>query len=215
MPRRMALSDHAAKTLIKEVKKRGCLWDPDDDRYNDRYHMARAWCEIADIVHMPEDCIRVKWKNMRDLFKKEMRKYGVVEAYNGKWRHFEALAFLNKTTATGNGSDNNDVSESNEENSCDPEPVTKQEYVDIENGETEQNEVEVYFDETYDDPLPEKRAKVSMDEDYDVMFLKSLAPYFKQLDPIRKLVVRSKMQDMLLNEIAAQASTTQYQLKKS
>lgn len=146
---------------------------------------------------------------MRDLFKKEIRKYGpTIEEYTGKWRHFEALAFLNKTAT---------APENTEENSCDDkEPVTKQEYIELdEDADPDNNEVEVYFDETYEDPLPEKRVKLASDEDYDIMFLKSLAPYFKQLDPIRKLVVRSKMQDMLLNEIAAQSSTTQFQLKKS
>ncbi|CAB3251833.1 unnamed protein product [Arctia plantaginis] len=217
MPRRMALSDQTAKILIKEVKKRGCLWDPDDDRYNNRYHMARAWSEIGNLLHMPEDCLRVKWKNIRDIFMKEIRKYGpAIEDYTGKWKHFEALGFLHKTTTRGNLSNN-------EENSSEDKelPVTKQEYVDpdVEADEEGRNEeVEVYFSEHFEaqDPLPDKRIKLSTsDDDFDIMFLKSLAPYFKKLDPIRKLVVRSKMQDMLLNEIAAQSSTTSFQLKRS
>lgn len=65
---------------------------------------------------------------------------------------------------------------------------------------------EVYLNE-HEDSIPKKRRKKKSKDDYDFMFLKSLAPYLRQLDPIRKLVVRSKMQDMLLNEIAAQQSS--------
>lgn len=55
-----------------------------------------------------------------------------------------------------------------------------------------------------EDPISEKTPYT--DDDYDLMFLKSLMPYFRQLDSMRKLVLRSKIQDMLMNEIAAQTS---------
>lgn len=90
--------------------------------------------------------------------------------------------------------------------------------VEEKEAEDENHEVEVYLEEEDPfeaDPIPDKITNLSSDDDYDVMFLKSLAPYFKQLDPIRKLVVRNKMQDMLLNEIAAQTSASHFNSKKS
>ncbi|CAH0579525.1 unnamed protein product [Chrysodeixis includens] len=213
MPRKIIFADHVTKRLIKEVKKRECLWNPDHDRYNDRYQMAKNWMEIAENLQQPEERLRAKWKNLRDLFKKEIKKFGPIDSYTGRWRYFEMMKFINRTS--GNASKTNDGSdvETKAEINTDEEEFEFE--VEDEQEPERNNEVEVYLDEAYEeDPIPDKRAKIS-DEDYDVMFLKSLAPYFRQLDPIRKLVVRSRMQDMLLNEIAAQTSSNHSQLKNS
>ncbi|KAJ8728424.1 hypothetical protein PYW08_016809 [Mythimna loreyi] len=220
MPQKMVLSDHTLKKLVKEIKKRECLWNPNHDRYNDRYRMAKAWMEIADVMQLPEERLRVKWKNLRDLFKKEIKKFGSEELYTGKWRHFEMLKFINTSDngkSNGKGSKTSGSDENNVETVEAKEEIEDEYEFEVEQEPEEgNNEVEVYLDESYvEEPIPEKVAKLSSNEDYDVMFLKSLAPYFKQLDPIRKLVVRSKMQDMLLNEIAAQTSASQFNLKKS
>lgn len=57
-----------------------------------------------------------------------------------------------------------------------------------------------------EDPLPNAIARRSLEEDYDMMFLKSLVPYFRELDPVRKLKVRNKIQDIILNEINEQGA---------
>ncbi|XP_035433249.2 uncharacterized protein LOC118264737 [Spodoptera frugiperda] len=238
MQRKFVLSDHSLKRLIKEVKKRECLWNPHHERYNDRYRMAKAWMEIAELLELPEDRLRVRWKNLRDLYKKEVKKFGSVN-YTGKWRHYNAMKFLNKTLESPKPDqtedrepnedqtirDNEDqTSRDNEEGNEGSKVATKEELTDDdfdfvdeqENVTAESPEAEVYFEQGYEeDPISDKMQKIA-EEDYDMMFLKSLAPYFRQLDPIRKLVVRSKMQDMLLNEIAAQASVSQqFHSKKS
>ncbi|KAF9416950.1 hypothetical protein HW555_005866 [Spodoptera exigua] len=224
MQRKLVLSDQSLKKLIKEVKKRECLWNPHHERYNDRYRMAKAWMEIAELMELPEDRLRVKWKNLRDLYKKEVKKFGSVN-YTGKWRHYNAMKFLNKVTENSKTDEQNE-NQTNKDNEAESEGskvATKEELTDDdfdfvddqENVTAGSHEAEVYFDQGYEeDPIPDKIPKLA-DEDYDLMFLKSLAPYFRQLDPIRKLVVRSKMQDMLLNEIAAQASANQFHSKKS
>lgn len=38
-------------------------------------------------------------------------------------------------------------------------------------------------------------------EDDDLLFLKSLLPYFKEMNPIQKLRIRSKFQNILLDEL--------------
>lgn len=140
--------------------------------------------------------LRAKWKNLRDFFKKEVKKNDVetVEDYRGRWRHFKSMGFLLKTgeEKAGTGSE--------AENS---EYETK--YVPDSN-------LEVFLQE---DPIPEKRCKVDDDEDYDMMFLKSLTPFLKQLEPTRNLMVRSKIQELLLNELAGQASAHSGAVKKT
>lgn len=49
----MLLSDQTSKRLIKEVKKRECLWNPENERYSDRYQMAKSWMEIAEVMQLP------------------------------------------------------------------------------------------------------------------------------------------------------------------
>ncbi|XP_022830856.1 transcription factor Adf-1-like isoform X2 [Spodoptera litura] len=230
MQRKLVLSDQSLKKLIKEVKKRECLWNPHHERYNDRYRMAKAWMEVAELMELPEDRLRVRWKNLRDLFKKEIKKFGSVN-YTGKWRHYNAMKFLNKVTESSKPDQTEDTEQTEDQTNKDNEEenegnkvATKEELTDDdfdfvddqENVTAGSHEAEVYFEQGYEeDPIPDKMQKLP-EEDYDMMFLKSLAPYFRQLDPIRKLVVRSKMQDMLLNEIAAQSSVSQqFHSKKS
>ncbi|XP_047024635.1 transcription factor Adf-1-like [Helicoverpa zea] len=214
MPRDTLISDQTVKKLIAEVQKRECLWNPHNDLYNDRYQMAKAWLEIAELLQLPEERLRVKWKYLRDLFKKEVKKSGSGADYTGKWRHFERMQFIDITKVNGESEDRESTNISR--------VTTKKEVDDEFEYEVEEeepvgtNEVEVYLEEGYSgDHIPEKRAKLSSDEDYDVMFLKSLAPFFRQLEPMRKLVVRSKMQDMLLNEMAAQSSASHLHNNKS
>lgn len=168
------------------------------------------------LILSSEPRLRVKWKNLRDLFRKEIKRYGPVEQYSGKWRHFDMMKFIDVPHRNKKGNDESSIEAIEDFNNDEDDEQLAFVVEDEQEQEQEQEgNNEVYIDETYEeDPIPEKRAKL-IDEDYDVMFLKSLAPYFKQLDPIRKLVVRSKMQDMLLNEIAAQTSATMFQSKKS
>uniref|UniRef100_A0A2A4IZC1 MADF domain-containing protein n=1 Tax=Heliothis virescens TaxID=7102 RepID=A0A2A4IZC1_HELVI len=215
-PRDTLISDPDLRKLIAEVQKRECLWNPHNDLYNDRYQMAKAWMEIAELLQLPEERLRVKWKYLRDLFKKEVKKFGSGSDYAGKWRHFERMQFINIAKVNGDSGDRestNNVSLVTTKREVDDEEF---EYEVEEEGSAENNAVEVYLEEGYSgDQIPAKRPKLSSDEDYDVMFLKSLAPFFRQLDPMRKLVVRSKMQDMLLNEMAAQASANHLHNNKS
>ncbi|XP_063618697.1 uncharacterized protein LOC134791577 [Cydia splendana] len=189
MASKIQMSDSDTLRLIKEMKKHGCIWNPDDDNYGDRTLLSVAWADAAKTLDMPEDIIRVKWKNLRDFFKKEVKKNDChsKDDYGGRWRYFKSLGFLLRP-------------EEEEDEQTDSEQEEKE--IDYETKyipETDTN-LEVYLEE---DPLPEKRVKKDY-EDYDLMFLKSLTPFLRQLEPTRNLVVRSKMQDMLLNEIAAQ-----------
>lgn len=46
------------------------------------------------------------------------------------------------------------------------------------------------------------------EDDDDMFFFKSMLPYFKQMGPIQKLRVRSKIQDLVINELSTLQTTT-------
>lgn len=52
MASKIQMSDSASINLIKEVKKRPCIWDPDHEYYSERYHLSVAWCEISKILNV-------------------------------------------------------------------------------------------------------------------------------------------------------------------
>ncbi|XP_063533636.1 uncharacterized protein LOC134743935 [Cydia strobilella] len=187
MASKTQMSDSDTMKLIKEIKKHGCIWNPDDDNYGDRPELAVAWADVAKTLKLPEDIIRVKWKNLRDFFKKEVKKNDInsKDDYVGRWRYFKSLCYLLRPEEEG-------------EEQSDSEQEEKE--IDYETKYDPDSNLEVYLEE---DPLPEKRFKTDY-EDYDLMFLMSLTPFLRQLEPSRNLAVRSRMQDMLQNEIAAQ-----------
>ncbi|XP_013146942.1 PREDICTED: uncharacterized protein LOC106109851 [Papilio polytes] len=55
---------------------------------------------------------------------------------------------------------------------------------------------------------PANSRRESSDEDFDEMFLSSLTPYFKHLEPVRRLRVRSKIQELLIHELNDQTNST-------
>lgn len=177
-----------------------------------------------------EVIIRAKWKNLRDLFRKDVKKFKTtsLKNYRGRWRYFQPLWFLykicdkkfNDESQDDDDDDKNNDEENNDEENHDDEKdgevdnLSNTEYLEeTDQEDCEGNAVEIqnvfqvpcknveYLEE---DPISERKPYV--DDDYDLMFLKSLMPYFRQLDSMRKLVLRSKIQDMLMNEIAAQNS---------
>ncbi|XP_068632164.1 uncharacterized protein [Battus philenor] len=192
--RRLEFSeDSVVASFIEEVKKRPCLWNIDDEDYNDRFQMSAAWDEISNILDIRVDTMRMKWKNLRDFFKKIVRKRDIrdVDDYIGRWRYFKSLWFLYKPELARNDDDSCEDATTSNDMKCEP---------------LEFSETEVFVEEQ--DPIPDKRPRITTAEDYDQMFLKSLTPFMNQLEPFRKLVVRSKIQQILLNEIAAQKTSS-------
>lgn len=215
--RRTRLTEATVKSLIKEVKKRKCLWDTRDEHYNDRISISAAWAELTALFKIPAPCLRLKWKNIRDLYKRETKKFGLSTGqYTGKWRHYDGLRFLDKPIESDAEDDKNTSTTKNDGiiKSSGTVTIVKKEIDESDEADNSENVV-YYLNEVYQDPLREKRIETSTDDEYDIMFLKSLAPFMKQLNPISKLVVRNKIQDMLLNEIAAQSSSSHSQSKKS
>ncbi|XP_026324833.1 uncharacterized protein LOC113233831 [Hyposmocoma kahamanoa] len=202
------LSEETACKLIKEVKCRPCLWDPEDENYTNRLLCVTAWKEVAKNVGLTEIILRAKWKNLRDLFKKELKKFKTTSLsnYKGRWRYFQPLWFLFKICDTNFDAE---TQENDDQLEVEVDSLSNTEYLEESGQEDYDVEIDNFFqvesnkvDFLQEDPISER--KPYADDDYDLMFLKSLMPYFRQLDSMRKLVLRSKIQDMLMNEIAAQ-----------
>ncbi|XP_026753090.2 uncharacterized protein LOC113513295 [Galleria mellonella] len=208
MPPKGNIGEFSVQKLVNEIKKRECVWNTESDEYNDRYQTAIAWKEISEALQLPIDLLRMKWKNLRDSFKKELKKTGAtcVEDYNGKWPHMELLSFMEKPS--DNEASTTETEREEKEDIVSFSSFTDTNFVDVQSNGNNEEEIDV--------PVPEKRRKTYAEEEYDLMFLKSLAPFFRDLEPVRKLVLRSKIQDLVMNEIAAQNSSNKlYMMKKS
>ncbi|XP_049869588.1 uncharacterized protein LOC126369273 [Pectinophora gossypiella] len=218
-PRKYLVSEEMIPTLIRKVRSKECLWNPEDYNYNDRFHTLSAWRNIAKEMDIPEDIIKTKWKNLRDLFKREYKKNRCkkLENYTGKWKYFKSMWFIQTPSDyVANGADeenednqsrDNDETEGEVNQDKNPfEPVMKFDPPD------EPDESQVYIEDA--DIIPDKRRRFN-DGDYDMMYLQSLTPYFSELDPMRKLVVRSKINDLLMTELAAQHASNKQNGRKS
>ncbi|XP_072931701.1 uncharacterized protein [Epargyreus clarus] len=228
--RKLILTTEQTFALIENVRNHACIWKLDHEFYNDRNAVAVAWTGIANEIKLPEELIRVKWKNLRDLFMREIKRLDLtnVDEYHGKWKYFKTLSFLyrSENNTTASEEDSSELPEvplsepyvvklepTDSDYTYDPEQepeLMPEKRKRIENNSTSEpyDVGENLLEQT---PLDKRRRinEVYMEEDYDVMFLKSLTPYFKSLKPTRKLVIRNKIQEMLLKEISQPAMNGQ------
>ncbi|GBP76063.1 hypothetical protein EVAR_44845_1 [Eumeta japonica] len=184
------------EVLIAEVERREELWNPESEHFRSRKACATAWQEVSELLHVPEHELRAKWKSLRTVFHKQYKQYypQSLDEYRGKWRYFPKLWFLHRVYEL----------QARDQNTYDSMGNVEAEYSDDPESEPELSESKNIND---DDKRKRKRSRIDEDDpDNDWMFLKSLAPFFKRLEPLRKLVVRSKFQDILQTELARQAA---------
>lgn len=142
----------------------------------------------------------MKWKNLKDVYVKKSRP-NIAKNQRESWRYYNCLRFLDNPAVSK-------ISESNSgEDSQTEETEVEQRHEESSSDDDEENK------HNHNEHYPSKRNTVTYynetDSEYDMMFLRSLAPYFRELEPVRKLVVRCKIQDVLLKEIAGQRGATQ------
>ncbi|XP_075163515.1 uncharacterized protein LOC142236141 [Haematobia irritans] len=96
--------------LISEVKKRPVLWNMERTYNATRYTVPAVWQEVADALGLDvEDCKR-KWKNLRDTFHGEVRRFsrrlerdktlGVYNpniSYKSKWVYYNEMEFIKES----------------------------------------------------------------------------------------------------------------------
>lgn len=178
------------------------------------------------MYYFTEGYIKPKWKNLRDVFRREHAKVLEHGKRGTKWQYYKPLLFLNEGAEREIDEDDNNESENytytpeqDDENdkSNDNDPI---------NNDTMQSacikieqDHDQYFEVVENEVVvPKKRKYIrreSDDTDYDLLYLKSLVPYFKQLEPMRKLIVRSRIQDILMNEIARSSASSNSRVESS
>ncbi|CAH1382746.1 unnamed protein product, partial [Tenebrio molitor] len=68
------MSESFIELLIVAVRKTNLLWDMTDRRYHNRLFVDREWTRIAKELGETKETVKGKWKNLRDTFKKELKK---------------------------------------------------------------------------------------------------------------------------------------------
>ncbi|XP_071439223.1 uncharacterized protein [Hetaerina americana] len=246
-----------SEILISEVQKRPALWNLRGKAYHNRVIVERDWKKVAEITGLSVGASKVRWKNLRDHFRKELLKQnrpnteGDGEQRLSKWIHFDSLLFLKhvlkprrmkgKLTA-GTGEDapdpipeetemaaghatsddsgdyeftragNASIEEQKEQTAMVPQLQTVTGYNSTEMStamklkrELKDGSCTEDFSLASESQLLKLKGDmlslIQLLEDDDLNFLRSLLPYMKSLPPIRKLVVRSQFQNLLVQEM--------------
>ncbi|XP_041978025.1 uncharacterized protein LOC121732268 [Aricia agestis] len=195
------LSSQKVKKLINCVMPRRYLWDLEDSNYKDKRMVAKGWNEVAEEMKMPMQMIRNKWKNLRDMYNRELRKspgLASPEEYKGRWKYFRSLSFLLKPWEPIETQYLHDVMDTSYDED-DKAFIIKVGPGHVGNGDSSDRHDDDFDDDS--EPQTKKTKSDDDDDDYDIMFLKSLAPYMRSLSPVRKLQVRNQIQEIFLEKI--------------
>ncbi|KAK9296538.1 hypothetical protein QLX08_009488 [Tetragonisca angustula] len=267
-----------AELLILEVQKRPVLWNKCIQNSTNRLLVDKEWENVAMLLKRDKEEVRLKWRNLRDQFRRELKKMRKprsndpgdppISNYRGKWLYFEMLLFLKDTMMQRKTEDcfNNNLVNA-EETECKPQDIMNDEdltvtenspltlmsrcspdVIDIarlsrnEKFRTARNGLEPQNSEMFESRVQRsssrhgferrrKRKAVRLSDfeenmlelenrklsmliekgssgerheseiDEDVHFAKSLVPFLRRLNPLRKLVVRNEIQNLLIKEL--------------
>ncbi|CAH0547736.1 unnamed protein product [Brassicogethes aeneus] len=201
------------KKLIAAIKTRNALWDPKACNYNKRGFLRGLWDEVATIMHMNENTCKTKWKNLRDSFIREFKKYKVKYNKCGKkvgeprWVYYKDLKFLTRIIMK-----DNQVRDDDDDAEYDTIGIKEEilSFTEEESNETNHFDIKIEVDEPEPKklriensgqtntipPVPDE----SMEQNSDYYFLISLLPYMKKIPEEKKLLVRNKIQNVILDE---------------
>lgn len=169
--------------------------------------------------------------------KKLRNEDGSLDPYTGKWAYYHKLSFLNEIVLpkmqmkfgysalnVSQESQNNDSDASEVDGDNDESDSANAFSIKIENSEiprkskfgvTKFNARKRRADD-FDDPLveierheqPTYIRDFESDVDDDLCFVKSLVPYMKRLNPVKKLIVRNEMQKLLIDQLLCERCRT-------
>ncbi|CAH0588203.1 unnamed protein product [Chrysodeixis includens] len=190
--------------FISLVYANRCLWDQNDATYLLRDHQFKAWRQIAEEIGTPIPDLKRKWRGLRDTFVKELRKLksnqGDPETDvkpESKWAYFKNLLFLYNTINRKDlkGLDIEFVPGQGEQV---PERAKRKRRRRSSSNEFDKNLLEMEHEKF--------RLYQQNVNDPDAQFLMSLLPFLKDVPRHRKLHVRTKLHEVLINEESAFAS---------
>ncbi|XP_060803522.1 transcription factor Adf-1-like [Amyelois transitella] len=216
-------------TLIAAVYRREPLWDPAHKLHRHVNVLKSLWEEVAEETGRDVKIIKTRWKNLRAYYVKECQKIpksknGIrIENFTSTWQYFQPLNFLgtsfsnvDKPILDENTDDSNSTSLVDVDDSFDV--CQKQLYpiVNIESGyefraptphcKRLRSSLEEPIEDNHADDL--ERTKIELlqrDADRrnndDLLFFESLLPYVKDIPVVRKLRLRSAIQDLITKEL--------------
>lgn len=103
--------------------------------------------------------------------------------YKGDWPYFDQMLFLLSSRP----------------------PRKRDRPIETQLQETDNNDEEFVIFSVHnpedEDSSPKRDVLPHSEDYYDLLFLESLAPYFQRLEPVRRVAMRAKIQDMLMRDI--------------
>ncbi|KAF6204994.1 hypothetical protein GE061_019161 [Apolygus lucorum] len=79
--------------LILTIQKRSCLWNVADKNHFNRDLMQKHWMEVAQEMDSTYDIVKKKWKGLKDVFRKELKKMNSSKVHSS-WSHFGDMEFM-------------------------------------------------------------------------------------------------------------------------
>ncbi|CAH1982190.1 unnamed protein product [Acanthoscelides obtectus] len=86
--------------FITSVFVKNPLWDQKDSQHHNRFVLDKLWDAVAEEMKTTRSIVRTKWKNLRDTFRKELKKKPVqrsgdeASSWTSSWQYFDSLYFL-------------------------------------------------------------------------------------------------------------------------
>ncbi|CAD1478292.1 unnamed protein product [Heterotrigona itama] len=268
-----------AELLIIEVQKRPVLWNKFIQNSTNRLLVDKEWENVAMLLKRDKEEVRLKWRNLRDQFRRELKKMRKprskdpgdppISNYRGKWVYFEMLLFLKDTMIQKRTEDcfNNNLANA-DETECKQDIVNDEDLTITEDSpltlmsrcspdvidisrlssrneipgtvkfraarcglegsqifepavqrKRRKRKVALRLSDFEENMLELENKKLSMliekgssaerhesEIDEDMHFAKSLVPFLRRLNPLRKLVVRNEIQNLLIKELLDESS---------
>ncbi|XP_030753749.1 transcription factor Adf-1-like [Sitophilus oryzae] len=86
--------------LISEVQTRRPLWQDSHPLYKNKNAIEKIWQEVAAACNCSVSDAKLKWKKLKDQFRKEVKKIPVPKSGDPslpgkpKWQYFDQMYFL-------------------------------------------------------------------------------------------------------------------------
>ncbi|KAG6451144.1 uncharacterized protein LOC115444190 [Manduca sexta] len=229
-----------SEDLILAVMRRPALWDPSDPGYSDKNKVNMMWKQIQRLNKYDNVVrIRKKWKNLRDQYRKELKKYPPARPgqppskFKSTWKHFDAMSFVRDQVSRNLGEPSAEPQDSDDSDEEQDRPLRETAQARVRGPSPDPSESSSMASRkrsSYDlrlefvniqkkkllmqqKELREKRKREKQRErercDDDYMFLMTLLPHMRQFSQAQKLRVRNRMYSVVLAELEGQGQFTE------
>ncbi|XP_034840694.1 uncharacterized protein [Maniola hyperantus] len=216
-----------SKKLILQVKSHPEIWQLSSRLYKNKIARARGWKAIATELGKDEEFLKKRWKNLKDAFRKELKRIIVKEIDQSQWQYFDVLAFITEEVLKGIvkgksempdievtmepiNDDSDDpltvklehTTEDVSNTSFAPSSSTTTVYDTSQNTDSNNKSVINSKIKNITKQLQTGNTDEELTGDADYLFLVSLLPTIRKLSYVQKLQFRGKINQWLLEAVA-------------